>query len=106
MLLPVKSRRRTGRLAGSLLTILAVVIVSSSTILVGSAQSTAVPVSSEASHAVDLSQPLTLSWRHESNLTLNLTPAFADQRVYLPLSGGTIVSLIASTGELNWRSDM
>ncbi len=55
---------------------------------------------------VDLLQPLTLSWRYDSNLTLNLTPASDAERVYLPLAGGTIVSLMATSGQLNWRSEM
>lgn len=55
---------------------------------------------------VDLLQPLTLNWRHESSLTLNLTPASDEERVYLPLSGGTIVSVMAVNGQLNWRSEI
>lgn len=55
---------------------------------------------------VDLSQPQTLSWRYESNLTLNLTPASDYDRIYLPLAGGTLVSLMANNGQLNWRSEM
>ncbi|HEV7473832.1 MAG TPA: PQQ-binding-like beta-propeller repeat protein [Pyrinomonadaceae bacterium] len=55
---------------------------------------------------VDLSQPLTVSWRFESNLTLNLTPAADGQRIYLPLAAGTVVSLMATNGQLNWRSEM
>ena len=54
----------------------------------------------------DLSQPLTIGWRYDSNLTLNLTPAFDDQHLYLPLAGGTIVSLTGESGQLNWRSEM
>ena len=61
---------------------------------------------SRSSERVDFSQPLTISWRYESNLTLNLTPAFDDERIYLPLAGGTIVSLIGASGQLNWRSEM
>lgn len=53
-----------------------------------------------------LSQPLTVRWRYESNVTLNLTPAFDSERVYLPLAGGTIVALKARDGQLLWRSDM
>jgi outer membrane protein assembly factor BamB len=52
-----------------------------------------------------LSQPLTVGWRYNSNLTLNLTPAFDQDRVYLPLAGGIIVSLKAGDGTLNWRSE-
>lgn len=59
-----------------------------------------------AAPTVDLTQPLTVRWRYESTLTLNLTPAVADERVYLPLAGGTIVSLMGATGQLNWRSEM
>jgi eukaryotic-like serine/threonine-protein kinase len=53
-----------------------------------------------------LSQPLTIRWRYESNITLNLTPAFDNERIYLPLAGGTIVALTARDGQLNWRSEM
>ena len=53
-----------------------------------------------------LAQPLTVRWRYESNVTLNLTPAFDNERIYLPLAGGTIVALKGSDGQLFWRSDM
>jgi outer membrane protein assembly factor BamB len=53
-----------------------------------------------------LSQPLTVRWRYQSNVTLNLTPAYDNERVYLPLAGGTIVALTARDGKLFWRSDM
>jgi eukaryotic-like serine/threonine-protein kinase len=55
---------------------------------------------------IALSQPLTLRWRYESNLTLNLTPAFDEESIYVPLAGGTIVSLKATSGELRWRSEI
>lgn len=61
---------------------------------------------SRPSDKVDFAQPLLLSWRYDSNLTLNLTPASDDERIYLPLAGGTIVSLTGATGQLNWRSEM
>lgn len=53
-----------------------------------------------------LSQPLTIRWRYESAVTLNLTPAFDHERVYLPLAGGTVVALKAKDGQFYWRSDM
>jgi outer membrane protein assembly factor BamB len=59
-----------------------------------------------ASTDVLLSQPLTVRWRYESAVTLNLTPAFDNERIYLPLAGGTIVALKAKDGQLYWRSDM
>jgi eukaryotic-like serine/threonine-protein kinase len=59
-----------------------------------------------ANNGVDLSQPLTLSWKYDSDFTLNLTPAFDQERIYLPLAGGTVVSLMGASGQLNWRSEM
>ena len=53
-----------------------------------------------------LAQPLTIRWRYESNVTLNLTPAFDSERVYLPLAGGIIVALKARDGQLHWRSEL
>ena len=53
-----------------------------------------------------LSQPLTVRWRYASAVTLNLTPAFDNERVYLPLAGGMIVALKATDGQLYWRSEM
>jgi eukaryotic-like serine/threonine-protein kinase len=49
---------------------------------------------------------LTVRWRYESNVTLNLTPAFDNERIYLPLAGGIIVALKAKDGQLYWRSEM
>jgi outer membrane protein assembly factor BamB len=63
-------------------------------------------IASFASSDALLSQPLTVRWRYESPVTLNLTPAFDNERVYLPLAGGTIVALKAKDGQLYWRSDM
>ena len=53
-----------------------------------------------------LSQPLTVRWRYQSDVTLNLTPAFDSERIYLPLAGGTIVALKAKDGQLYWRSEI
>src|SRR5215213_11980804 len=53
-----------------------------------------------------LSQPLTVRWRYESTVTLNLTPAFDNERIYLPLAGGVIVALKAKDGQLYWRAEM
>jgi len=53
-----------------------------------------------------LSQPLTIRWRYQSPVTLNLTPAFDNERIYLPLAGGTIVALKAKDGQLYWRTEV
>lgn len=60
----------------------------------------------DASADALLLQPLTVRWRYESPVTLNLTPAFDKERIYLPLAGGTIVALKARDGQLYWRSEM
>ncbi len=53
-----------------------------------------------------LAHPLTLRWRYDSTQTLNLTPAFDEESIFIPLSGGTMVSLRASDGRLRWRSEV
>lgn len=70
------------------------------------ANSISLPRSPMAHVDVALSQPLTIRWRYESNFTLNLTPAFDSERIYLPLASGTIVALRARDGQLYWRSEM
>ena len=55
---------------------------------------------------VVLSEPLTVRWRYESSVTLNLTPAFDNERVYLPLAGGILIALKAKDGQLFWRSEI
>ncbi len=59
----------------------------------------------QAKTDVLLSQPLTVRWRYESSVT-NLTPAFDNERIYLPLSGGQLVALKAKDGQLFWRSEI
>ena len=60
----------------------------------------------EVVDSVTLSQPLTIRWRYDSGLSLNLTPAHDDERIYLPLAGGILVALRAKDGQLYWRSEM
>lgn len=62
--------------------------------------------SARAVGQIALSQPLTVRWRYDSNSTLNLTPAFDKERIYLPLAGGTLVALRAMDGQLYWRSEV
>ena len=59
-----------------------------------------------AAPKVSLSQPLTVRWRYASSATLNLTPAADNDRIYLPLAGGSIVSLSANDGQLYWKSEV
>ena len=52
-----------------------------------------------------LSQPLTVRWRYQSNVT-NLTPAFDNERIYIPIAGGQVVALKAKDGQLLWRAEI
>jgi len=52
-----------------------------------------------------LSQPLVVRWHYDSEQTLNFTPATDGNKFFLPLGGGTIVSLNAVDGRLRWKSD-
>lgn len=52
-----------------------------------------------------LSQPLTIAWRYESSQTTNLTPAFDEHAVFVPLSGGLLIALNAADGKLLWKSE-
>jgi outer membrane protein assembly factor BamB len=53
-----------------------------------------------------LSEPLTIRWQYNSNMTVNLTPATAGERVYLPLAGGTIVALHSPDGQMFWKTEI
>jgi outer membrane protein assembly factor BamB len=82
-------------------------LLSAAVYVAGRSQSTvAVADQTKPSKEVSLSEPLTIGWRYDTPATLNLTPAFDDERVYLPLAEGVVVSLQGATGQLNWRADM
>ncbi len=53
-----------------------------------------------------LSGPLTIRWQYASEMTINLTPATAGERIYLPLAGGSIVALHSTDGQLFWKTEI
>jgi outer membrane protein assembly factor BamB len=55
---------------------------------------------------IELSQPLTVKWLYNSDLTINLTPATDGERIYLPLASGLVVSLLVADGQLLWKADL
>jgi|ERR1044071_5597319 outer membrane protein assembly factor BamB len=63
-------------------------------------------IDAEEATQIELSQPLTVKWRYDSDLTVNLTPATDSERIYLPLATGLIVSLRAVDGQLLWKADL
>lgn len=98
---PIKFRTRaTHTRSALLLTILLLCITSTPFALATGGSKRAV------ASRLSLSQPLTIRWRYASEATLNLTPASDENRIYLPLAAGIIVSLRASDGQLNWKSEI
>jgi outer membrane protein assembly factor BamB len=85
---------------------LSIALLLSQAVFVAGQSSVAVADQPKPSKEVSLSEPLTIGWRYDTPATLNLTPAFDDERVYLPLAEGVVVSLQGSTGQLNWRAEM
>jgi outer membrane protein assembly factor BamB len=81
------------------------VLVLLSLIPVANSQSPSAPQKVSPSR-IFLAQPLTVRWRYSSSGTLNLTPAADSERVYLPLAGGSIVSLSVNEGQLYWKSEV
>jgi len=53
-----------------------------------------------------LSQPLTISWRYQSDRMSNLTPATDGRNVYVPQTGGAVVAVDAERGQLHWRAEV
>jgi outer membrane protein assembly factor BamB len=85
---------------------LSIALLLSQAVFVAGQSSAAVADQTKPSKEVSLSEPLTIGWRYDTPATLNLTPAFDDERVYLPLAEGVVVSLQGATGQLNWRAEM
>ena len=90
----------------SVLIRLSIALMLSQAVFVAGQSSVAVVDQTKPSREVSLSGPLTIGWRYDTPATLNLTPAFDDERVYLPLAEGVVVSLQGATGQLNWRAEM
>lgn len=63
-------------------------------------------INPETDDQLELSQPLTVKWLYDSDLTVNLTPATDGEHIYLPLASGLIVSLRAADGQLLWKADL
>lgn len=103
--LPVQSKKRKRAIhAGSSTTIFVVSLLASAFIF--PVQLPVSGVNGGAPASLSLSQPLTVRWRYASDSMLNLTPASDHERIYLPLAGGTIVSLQANDGQLYWKSEI
>ena len=54
----------------------------------------------------NLSRPIYVKWHVKIEGLTKLTPAADGERVYLPLEGGSILSLWLADGGLSWKSDI
>src|SRR4051812_37171776 len=62
--------------------------------------------SSVGQNLADLARPVYVRWLFKVEGVTNLTPAADNERAYMPLSNGTIVSVRLSDGGLVWKSDI
>lgn len=92
--------RSVGRFLNILFTVLLVALISFETGFPSTL------LQSGASSQLSLSVPLTVRWQYDSDKTINLTPAIAGERVYLPLAAGTIVALHSTDGQMFWKTDI
>jgi len=64
------------------------------------------PVSVAGQDLADLTRPIYVKWHFTTDAVTNFAPAADSERVYLPLSNGSIVSLQLTDGGLAWRSEI
>lgn len=62
--------------------------------------------SSAQQSLADLTRPVHVRWLFKTEGVTNLRPAADDERAYMPLGNGSIVSLRLSDGGLIWKSDI
>lgn len=54
----------------------------------------------------DFARPVYVRWRFKAEAVTNLTPAADNERAYVPLVNGSIVSVRLADGALIWKSDI
>src|SRR5687768_11412983 len=54
----------------------------------------------------DLSKPIYVRWAYKTDSLTNLTPGVDSERIYLPLTNGSIISVSLANGKLSWRSEI
>src|SRR5215210_4853460 len=62
--------------------------------------------SAAGQNLADLTRPVYVRWRFKAEAVTNLTPAADNERVYVPLGNGSIVSVRLADGGLIWKSDI
>jgi outer membrane protein assembly factor BamB len=54
----------------------------------------------------DLSKPIYVRWAYKTDNITNLTPGVDSERIYLPLTNGSIISVSLADGKLSWKSEI
>lgn len=54
----------------------------------------------------DLSKPIYIKWSYKAEGVTSLTPAVDGERVFLPLTNGSLISVSLADGRLSWRSEI
>jgi len=62
--------------------------------------------STASQNLADLARPVYVRWRFKAEAVTNFTPAADNERVYVPLGNGSIVSVRLADGGLLWKSDV
>jgi outer membrane protein assembly factor BamB len=62
--------------------------------------------STSGQNLADLTRPIYVRWLFKIESATNLTPAADNERAYIPLGNGALVSVRLSDGGLAWRSDV
>ena len=56
--------------------------------------------------SADLSKPIYVRWAYKTEAVTNLTPAVDGERIYVPLTDGSIISVWLADGKLSWKSEI
>ena len=78
----------------------------SKTLLLLTISLSALSDSTSGQSLADLTRPVYVRWLFKTESATNLTPAADNERAYMPLGNGAIVSVRLSDGGLVWRSDV
>lgn len=54
----------------------------------------------------DLSKPISVRWAYKTDGITNLTPAIDGERLYLPLTNGSVIAVALADGKLSWKSEI
>jgi outer membrane protein assembly factor BamB len=65
-----------------------------------------IPFALTYGQAIPLSRPLTAKWSYPSEALTSVAPASGEEAIYVPLTGGRLISLGTRDGELMWNAEV